>query len=267
MFSTSSRRTEPKQNNEPLPPRENPRRYFYTKNQKGWAHMSNLFYSGSGRHTSGAFTVTMKDGAKLAKQIAKLENGGKAAIQRTVSDFNSRAPAWVSKGIRQHYGVDTAAIKSAGPQKKRGATHINVAGVSVDGATLEYKGRTLTPTHFKMSPKSRPTKRRRTPILIPGQMLNSSPEVGTVRPPAPYQITAQIIKGQRARLPDNTFMGAGKVPTIPFQRTGSGRGPLEAVHTLSVPQMIDGRAKETIETMISEGLEKRFAHHVQQAMK
>ena len=58
--------------------------------------MSNLFYSGSGRHTSGAFTVTMKDGAKLAKQIAKLENGGKAAIQRTVSDFNSRAPAWAS---------------------------------------------------------------------------------------------------------------------------------------------------------------------------
>ena len=166
--------------------------------------MSNLFYSGSGRHTSGAFTVTMKDGAKLAKQIAKLENGGKVAIQRTVSDFNSRAPAWVSKGIRQHYGVDTAAIKSAGPQKKRGATHINVAGVSVDGATLEYKGRTLTPTHFKMSPKSRPTKRRRTPILIPGQMLNSSPEVGTVRPPAPYQITAQIIKGQRAKLPDKS---------------------------------------------------------------
>ena len=41
--------------------------------------MSNLFYSGSGRHTSGAFTVTMKDGAKLAKQIAKLENGGKVA--------------------------------------------------------------------------------------------------------------------------------------------------------------------------------------------
>ena len=41
--------------------------------------MSNLFYSGSGRHTSGAFTVTMKDGAKLAKQIAKLENGGKPA--------------------------------------------------------------------------------------------------------------------------------------------------------------------------------------------
>ena len=69
--------------------------------------MSNLFYSGSGRHTSGAFTVTMKDGAKLAKQIAKLENGGKAAIQRTVSDFNSRAPAWVSKGLKKREGPPT----------------------------------------------------------------------------------------------------------------------------------------------------------------
>lgn len=229
--------------------------------------MGGLFYTGQSHRTSGSFTVTCSGAEDIVKRLNKLENGGQTAIKKTVNDFMSRAPAWVSKGIRQHYGVDTAAIKSAGPQKKRGATHINVAGVSVDGATLEYKGRTLTPTHFKMSPKSRPTKRRRAPILIPGQMLNSSPEVGTVRPPAPYQITAQIIKGQRARLPGNTFMGAGKVPAIPFQRTGSGRGPLEAVHTLSVPQMIDGRAKETIETMISEGLEKRFTHHVQQAMK
>lgn len=229
--------------------------------------MSNLFYSGSGRHTSGAFTVTMKDGAKLAKQIAKLENGGKAAIQRTVSDFSSRAPAWVSKGIRQHYGVDTAAIKSAGPQKKRGATHINVAGVSVDGATLEYKGRTLTPTHFKMSPKKQPKRKDRRRILIPGQALRNPTEVANIRPPYPYQITAQIILGKKSNLPPGSFIGDGKAPAIPFQRTGSGRMPLEAIHTLSVPQMIDGRAKETIETMISQGLEQRFENHIKQAMK
>ena len=35
--------------------------------------MSNLFYSGSGRHTSGAFTVTMKDGAKLAKPPSRVK--------------------------------------------------------------------------------------------------------------------------------------------------------------------------------------------------
>ena len=43
--------------------------------------------------------------------------------------------------------------------------------------------------------------------------------------------------------------------------------PLKAIHTLSVPQMIDGRAKETIETMISQGLEQRFENHIKQAMK
>ena len=229
--------------------------------------MSELFYSGSSRHTSGAFTVTMKDGAKLAKRIAKLENGGKVVIKRTISDFSSRAPAQVVKGIQQHYGVNTTAIRQAGPKKIRGATHINVAGVSVDGATLEYKGRTLTPTHFKMSPKKRPKRKDRRRILIPGQALRNPTEVANIRPPYPYQITAQIIKGQTSTLPPGSFIGAGKAPAIPFQRTGSGRMPLEAIHTLSVPQMIDGRAKETIETMISEGLEKRFTHHVQQAMK
>lgn len=230
--------------------------------------MSNLFYSGSGRHTSGAFTVTMKDGAKLAKQIAKLENGGKVAIQRTVSDFNSRAPAWVSKGIRQHYGVDTAAIKSAGPQKKRGATHINVAGVSVDGATLEYKGRTLTPTHFKMSPKSRPSAQQKKPIRIPGQLIAGAGDVAMVRPPRPYQVKATIIKGSRVSLGSNVFLTGGNGGSmLPFQKTGRGRSPIEAVRTLSVPQMIDGKARQTIETTISEKLGERFNHYIDQVMK
>lgn len=230
--------------------------------------MSELFHSGSSRHTSGAFTVTMKDGAKLAKRIAKLENGGKVVIKRTVSDFSSRAPAQVVKGIRQHYGVDTAAIKSAGPQKKKGATHINVAGVSVDGATLEYKGRTLTPTHFKMSPKSRPSAQQKKPIRIPGQLIAGAGDVAMVRPPRPYQVKATIIKGSRVSLGSNVFLTGGNGGSmLPFQKTGRGHSPIEAVRTLSVPQMIDGRAKETIETMISKVLEERLKHHIEQAMK
>ena len=41
--------------------------------------MSNLFYSGSGRHTSGAFTVTMKDGAKLAKADRQARKRGQGS--------------------------------------------------------------------------------------------------------------------------------------------------------------------------------------------
>lgn len=241
--------------------------------EKGGAAMSDLFFTGSARRTSGAFTVTMKNGDKLAKQLAKLEKGGETALQKTVNDFTSRAPAWVSKGIREHYGVDTAAINEAGPKRKKGASHINVAGVSVAGASLEYKGRTLTPTHFKMSPKSRPTAQQKGTIRIPGQNIAAKAKrpdspVGLVRPPKPYTVKATILKGGRASMSPGTFVASGKGGSVlPFQRTGEGRTPVEAVRTLSVPQMISGRAKETIEELIATNLEKRFEHYIQQAMK
>ena len=229
--------------------------------------MGGLFYTGQSRRTSGSFTVTCSGAEDIVKRLNKLENGGQTAIKKTVNDFMSRAPAWVSKGIREHYGVDTAAINEAKQQPRRGQSSIQVAGVQVDSASLIYKGRTLTPTHFKMSPKSRPSAQQKKPIRIPGQLIAGAGDVAMVRPPAPYQITAQIIKGQRARLPDNTFMGAGKVPAIPFQKTGRGRSPIEAVRTLSVPQMIDGKARQTIETTISEKLGERFNHYIDQVMK
>lgn len=230
--------------------------------------MSDLFYTGAAKRTSGAFSVTMKDGAKLAKKLQKLEDGGETAIKRTVTDFTSRAPAWVSKGIRQHYGVDTAAINEAGPQKKKGASSIKVAGVSVDGASLEYKGRTLTPLHFKMSPKARPTTQQAKQIRVPGQAISTGSPVAMVRPPKKYTVRATIIKGSRAAMKQGTFIASGNGgSTLPFQRTGEGRTPIEAVRTLSVPQMISGRAKDTIEELISTNLEKRFEHYIQQAMK
>lgn len=230
--------------------------------------MSDLFFTGAARRTSGAFTVTMKNGDKLAKQLAKLEKGGETALQKTVNDFTSRAPAWVSKGIREHYGVDTAAINEAGPKKKKGASHINVAGVSVAGASLEYKGRTLTPLHFKMSPKARPTTQQAKQIRVPGQTISTGSPVAMVRPPKKYTVRATIIKGSRAAMKQGTFIASGNGgSTLPFQRTGEGRTPIEAVRTLSVPQMISGRAKDTIEELISTNLEKRFEHYIQQAMK
>ena len=65
-----------------------------------------------------------------------------------------------------------------------------------------------------------------------------------------------------------TFIAAGNGgASLPFPRTGEGRTPIEAVRTISVPQMISGKAKETIEELIGTNLEKRFEHHVQQAMK
>ena len=230
--------------------------------------MSDLFRTGKAKRTSSGFSVSCAGGAELVKRLHKLKDGGKVAIQRTVSDFTTRAPAWVSKGIREHYGVDTAAIKDAGPKPRRGKTSIKVAGVTVDGANLEYRGRTLTPTHFKMNPKKRPETQQKKPIRIPGGGIGGGSPVAMVSPPKPYTVKATIIKGQRSTLPSGTFITAGKGGSVlPFQRTGEGRGPIEAVRTLSVPQMIDGRARETIEQTLSTKLGERFQHHIDRAMK
>lgn len=224
--------------------------------------MSDLFRTGPARRTSGSFTVSYSGADGIVKRLQKLKDGGEVAIKRTVSDFTSRGPGWVSKGIREHYGVDTAAIKDAAKKPKRGKTSIRVAGISVDGATLEHKGRTLTPTHFKMSPKARPSAQQKKPIRIPGQL------VAMVRPPRKYTVKVTIIKGQRTAMSSDTFLTAGKGGAVlPYQRTGEGRFPIEAVRTLSVPQMIGGRARETIEQTINEKLGERFNHHIEQAMK
>lgn len=230
--------------------------------------MSDLFYTGQRKQKGGSFSVKLAGGNELAKRLRKLESGGEVAIKRTVSDFASRAPAWVSKGIREHYGVDTAAIKEATQKPKRGKTSILVAGVTVDGATLVYKGRILTPVHFKMSPKQQPTARQDKPIRVPGQAIADAENVAMIRPPKKYKVKATIIKGQRSTLPSGTFIAPAKGGvSLPFQRAGETRKPLKVVRTLSVPQMIDGRARETIEQTISEKLGDRFEHHIKQAMK
>lgn len=230
--------------------------------------MSDLFYTGRRKQTKGgSLYVTYKGAPDIVKRLQKLEDGGKVAIKRTVSDFSTRAPAWVSKSIREHYGVDKAAINEAGPRKKKGST-IKVAGINVDGATLEYKGRTLTPVHFNMTPKKRPTAQQGKQIKIPGQLIAGAGEVAMVRPPKKYTVKATIIRGQRASLPPGTFIASGNGgSTLPFQRKTAARSPIEAVRTLSVPQMIDGRARSTIQSTISEKLGARFEHHIQQAIK
>ena len=79
------------------------------------------------------FSVTMRDGDKLEKRLKKLKTGCETAITRTVSDFRTRAPGWVNKGIRQHYGVDQAGVKSASVRIKNTASGTNtLSGLSIE---------------------------------------------------------------------------------------------------------------------------------------
>ena len=125
---------------------------------------------------------------------------------------------------------------------------ITIGGHVVDNVTLTYSGRVLTPTHFKMKPTSRPSGNKG------------------------YKVTAEIKRGARKPLGNHVFLagpGGEGTTQIPFKRKGQSRLPIEAVKTLSVPQMIQSGegTKPRIEQAINENLEKRFKHYCDQYLR
>ena len=183
-------------------------------------------------------------------QVVKGLDAEKAAaekvVRRTIGDMRTRAPGWVSKAVREEYAISATDVKKAMRVSNDGK--VSVAGTEVDNVTLTYKGRLLTYTHFKMSPAYRPASG------------------------APYRISAEVKKGNRRQLhgksryegtPFLANAGGAGTKQIPFQREGSARLPIQALKTVSVPQMIETKdgTKPEIEKAINEGLEKRFNHY------
>ena len=185
-----------------------------------------------------SMTIEITNTKTIMKDIVKKQANGAKAVNAVCKEFKTRAPAWISQAITQDYTIKKKDINS----NKKGAKvagKIKVAGVSVDNIQIEYQGRLLTPTHFKMTPR--------------------------VRPQRKYVVRAEIKKGAKKVLGSRVFLGGtGGEIQIPFQREeGAGRLPIKAVKTVSVPQMIS--AEETsmkIQELIDENMKKRLDHHI-----
>ena len=183
---------------------------------------------------------------KLLGDLKGLNKDVDKAISRTVADCKTRAPAQVTKAVTAVYGIKSSEVTAAGKAAKGGAKTvgaIKVKGVSVDSVQLIYKGRLLTPTHFSMTPKKRP-------------------EAGKK-----YTVKAAIFKGQKKVLGSSVFLassGAAGTTEIPFKRITKKRLPIEAVRTVSIPQMITNeKVAEDIQARIDELLTKRLQHNTE----
>ncbi len=180
----------------------------------------------------------------VIKGLDQEKQNAEKVIKRTVGDVKSRGPGWVSMAVRKEYNISAGDVKSACHVESAGS--ITLGGTTVDDVALVYRGRVLTPTHFKMKPDTRP-------------------EGGK-----PYQVKAEIKKRQRKTLSSIAFLahsGGADSMQIPFQRRGKERIPIDAIKTISVPQMIqdgDGNTKPKIEEAINEGIKKRFDNYVKQ---
>lgn len=209
-------------------------------------------------------TCEIKNYEALKKQIEKMKKAPQKVIDRTLSDMKTRAPTWVAAEVSKVYGIKKAEVNGGKIGKMK------VEGNSVKNIKIKYTGRVLTPTHFGMTPKA------------PGQNA--------------YTLKASIIKGQKATLgkvkkltkKQRAALGknftrsgsrssshspimlmhtgnaqAGGTNYIPFQRKSTNRKNIEAIKTLSLPQMVSSeRAAPNITKAINEGLEKRLEQHM-----
>ena len=187
--------------------------------------------------------VKMPNFSKMVGSLKGLNKDVEKAISRTMSDCKTRAPAQVTKAVTAVYGIKSSEVSEAGKAAKGGAKRvgsIKVSGVTVDSVRLTYKGRRLTPVHFSMTPKQRPEGKKK------------------------YKVKAAIYKGKKKTLGTGVFLapsGSEGTAQIPFKRTTEKRYPIEAIRTVSIPQMITNEGvAEDIQARMDELLAKRLEH-------
>lgn len=185
------------------------------------------------------FTRMIGDLQALNKDVDK-------ALGRTIADCRARGPAQVTKAVTEVYGIKSGEVTAAGKAAKGGAKtvgSIKVSGVTVDSVQLVYKGRVLTPSHFSMTPRNRPA---------PGKK---------------YTVKAAVIKGQKKVLGSGVFLapsGAAGTTEIPFKRATEKRLPIQAIRTVSIPQMITNeKVAEDIKARMDELLATRLQHNTE----
>lgn len=181
----------------------------------------------------------IKNYDKLMKKLNKINKDAEKAVSRTASDMKSRAPAQITKAVTSVYAVKARDVTAAGNAAKKTAKpngQIQVAANSyIDNYQFLYSGRLLTPTHFSMTPSTRPAGGKK------------------------YNVKVAIKKGAKKSLGTGVFLapsGAGTTQ-IPFKRSTQKRLPIEAIRTISIPQMITNetvaeRIQESLQTLLAE---------------
>ena len=199
----------------------------------------------------------------IKKKIGDMQQAPRKVMTSMASDAKKRVPGWVAAEVTKQYGIKKGDITG----QKIG--RVTPQGTDFKNVRIVYTGRLLTPTHFNMSPKA-------------------------PNPGGAYTLKATIVKGQRTTLGKvkkltkkqraalgKNFTRSGSrqsdhspimlMPTgttyIPFQRKSVRRNDVEAIKTISLPQMVSSqRTEEGIQQAINEGLGKRLDHYMSRYM-
>ena len=213
----------------------------------------------------GGVKIAMTNYQQQIKAIQSVQGRAEKVINRVMSDVRPRAPGGVASEVVTVDGIKKSEITPAKTGSgKKSAGSIRVKGDTVQTLQIVYKGRLLTPTHFRMTPKE-----PRDSYTLKAMILKREDKTVLGK-------KKKLTKKQRANIGRNfQRQGTQNSPNspimlmrtgstyIPFQRKKQARNSVEAIKTISMPQMVSSeRTREGIDQAISEGINKRMAQHL-----
>lgn len=194
-------------------------------------------------------TNAVKDGIFPQEKVEQ-------AYSLMLSDVRKNLPAKITKAVTGVYAIKATEVREAGNDAKNSAEITkgkSIGSIKLDNLTLTYKGRRLTLAHFRLSPATKPSKKR-------------------------YKVKATIFKGKRVTVNGKSGLPAFIAPTsrkdpsgkpwIAFMRQGKDRLPITAIRTVSLPQMMTNEeVAEVINTEKEKMVLDRFQHHIDRLTK
>ena len=216
---------------------------------------------------NGQFKIGVTNLEEISKQLNGLIDGGEKALERTTNDFKRYAPGWVAKEVSSVYNIKTTEVK---PTKGgRPVGRIWVDGDTISSASITYKGRVLTPVHFGMAPKAPKAAYTLKATIFRGNRKTLG-QVKRLTKKQRKNVGRNFTK-QGTRSSDRSpimLMHAGGGTYIPMQRKSRKRNDIEAIRTLSLPQMVENPwVKRFTGEAIEEKLSKRFYHHLERCVR
>lgn len=217
--------------------------------------------------TKGMMEIKLTNLPQVVKQLQGLQKGGEKALERTVSDFKTRAPAWVSKAVRKYYKIPAEEISHTNKGKGKNAGRVRITGRTISTTQLVYQGRPLTPTHFKMEPEQPEriyelkTKIKNRKRRLGGKKELTERQKTNIGRNFTHQGKRHKRKKDPILLVHTGAKSYDKTQYIPMRLLPSGKW--KAVKTVSLPKMVNNqKVREEIDQAIEEKLSKRLENHI-----
>ena len=204
----------------------------------------------------GSISVDITNYDQVCKDLRKVPKDLAIGLKRFNTRLANRGIETVVRSeVTKVYNIKKGDVSKRSEHRKSQVQTLSLAGVGIPFYDVTFTGERLTPTHFGMTPKARPSA---APPFYYGRRMGRN-----------YKVRWKPLRaGGRQVLPSDNglpaFIAAAKGSEIAYSRTGPYPQPIVAIKRLSVPMMVEN---DKVAPNIQHELEKRIEKELARLMK